>query len=52
MLIKRLELLTSNLILQKEFYSLVLDLPAQLNNHSLHIQVSRRSYRFTTSFSS
>lgn len=46
MLIKRLELLTSNLILQKEFYSSVLELPVKLQNDSLHIQAGRTDLIF------
>ena len=46
MLIKRLELLTSDLIHQREFYSTVLELPAQLEKDSLLIQAGKTNLIF------
>ncbi|HCR70625.1 MAG TPA: hypothetical protein DIW23_04200 [Anaerolineae bacterium] len=45
-LIKRLELLTSNLIHQRGFYSSVLELPATLDDDSLHIQAGKTDLIF------
>lgn len=46
MLIKRLELLTSDLIRQRDFYSSVLELSANLENDSLHIQAGKTDLIF------
>lgn len=46
MLIKRLEILTSNLDRQFEFYSSILDLPVKAENDSLHIQAGKTELVF------
>lgn len=46
MLIKRLALPTANLIQQFEFYASVLELPAHLENDSLHIQAGKTDLIF------
>lgn len=46
MLIKRLKLLTSDLIRQHDFYSNVLELSAKLENDSLHIQAGKTDLFF------
>jgi hypothetical protein len=46
MLIKRLELLTSSLIHQRDFYASGLELPAQLDGDSLHIQAGKTELIF------
>lgn len=46
MLIKRLELLTSDLIRQREFYASVLELSAKLEIDSLHIQAGKTELIF------
>lgn len=46
MLIKRLEILTSDLILQRDFYSTILELSAKLENDSLHIQAGKTDLIF------
>ncbi|MBL8089586.1 MAG: hypothetical protein KF758_04985 [Anaerolineales bacterium] len=46
MLITRLTLLTSNLFAQKEFYTSLLALPAQLDGDSLHIQAGKTQLIF------
>ena len=46
MLITRLEILTLNLVAQKEFYSSVLDLPVHFENNSLHIQAGKTDLIF------
>ena len=46
MLIKRLELLTSDLIRQRDFYSSVLELPTHLENDSLHVQAGKTDLIF------
>src|SRR5690606_15904691 len=46
MFIKRLQLLTSNLLYQRDFYSTVLELPATLENDALHIQAGKTELIF------
>lgn len=46
MLIKRLELLTSNLIHQRDFYASVLELPALLDGDTLQIQAGKTDLIF------
>ncbi len=46
MLIKRLELLTDDLIGQKEFYSSVLELPVHLEDTSLHVKAGKTDIVF------
>jgi hypothetical protein len=46
MLIKRLELLTLNLVQQFEFYSSILDLPVHVEDDSLHIQAGKTDLIF------
>lgn len=46
MLITRLEILTSNLLTQKEFYSSILDLPVHVEDNSLHIQAGKTDLIF------
>jgi hypothetical protein len=46
MVITRLELLTSNLLAQKEFYSSVLELPVQLDNNVLFVQAGKTELIF------
>lgn len=46
MLIKRLQLLTLDLVKQKEFYSSILDLPVNSENDSLYIQAGKTDLIF------
>jgi catechol-2,3-dioxygenase len=46
MLITRLELLTSSLIRLREFYTNILELPAYLENDSLHVQAGKTDLIF------
>ncbi|HRQ23296.1 MAG TPA: hypothetical protein PLF42_07705 [Anaerolineales bacterium] len=46
MLIKRLELLTLDLIAQRDFYSTVLDLPTHLENDTLFVKAGRTDLSF------
>ena len=46
MLINRLEILTSNLLAQKDFYSSILELSAHLEKDSLHIQAGKTDLIF------